>query len=415
MTPNTHTNTHTDTHADSGIDLLADYARRIRAAAAEGRSLHVRGGGSKDFYGNGPAAPGLSGAAESPEVLDTRGWHGILAYEPSELVITARAGTPLALLQQTLAEAGQYLPCESPLFGTATSAASATLGGMVAAGLSGPGRMAAGAVRDFVLGATLMDGQGEIKRFGGTVMKNVAGYDVARALTGSMGTLGLLLDLSVKTLPLAPAEATLCFELDQPGMIEQLNRWSAQPLPLSASLWQWRDGAGVLHLRLRGAQAAVAAACQRLGGERLDDSAATQLWDDVREQRHRWFSPQGKPQDSCSEDLWRIAVPSTTPALDLDGPTLIEWAGGLRWLRVAVSSVAERMAQAALIRATAERVGGHATLFRRASLAAEGATGQAEPEAFHPLKPAMMALQQRLKHAFDPHRVFNRGRLYRAF
>ena len=409
MTPNTHTNTHTDTHADSGIDLLADYARRIRAAAAEGRSLHVRGGGSKDFYGNGPAAPGLSGAAESPEVLDTRGWHGILAYEPSELVITARAGTPLALLQQTLAEAGQYLPCESPLFG------SATLGGMVAAGLSGPGRMAAGAVRDFVLGATLMDGQGEIKRFGGTVMKNVAGYDVARALTGSMGTLGLLLDLSVKTLPLAPAEATLCFELDQPGMIEQLNRWSAQPLPLSASLWQWRDGAGVLHLRLRGAQAAVAAACQRLGGERLDDSAATQLWDDVREQRHRWFSPQGKPQDSCSEDLWRIAVPSTTPALDLDGPTLIEWAGGLRWLRVAVSSVAERMAQAALIRATAERVGGHATLFRRASLAAEGATGPAEPEAFHPLKPAMMALQQRLKHAFDPHRVFNRGRLYRAF
>jgi glycolate oxidase FAD binding subunit len=286
---------------------------------------------------------------------------------------------------------------------------------MVAAGLSGPGRMAAGAVRDFVLGATLMDGQGEIKRFGGTVMKNVAGYDVARALTGSMGTLGLLLDLSVKTLPLAPAEATLCFELDQPGMIEQLNRWSAQPLPLSASLWQLRDGAGVLHLRLRGAQAAVAAACQRLGGERLDDSAATQLWDDVREQRHRWFSPQGKPQQSCSEDLWRIAVPSTTPALDLDGPTLIEWAGGLRWLRVAVSSVTERMAQAALIRATAERVGGHATLFRRASLAAEGATGQAEPEAFHPLKPAMMALQQRLKHAFDPHRVFNRGRLYRAF
>jgi len=409
MTPNTHTNTHTDTHAESGFDLLADYARRIRAAAAEGRSLHVRGGGSKDFYGNAPAAPSLSGAAESAEVLDTRGWHGILAYEPSELVITARAGTPLALLQQTLAEAGQYLPCESPLFG------SATLGGMVAAGLSGPGRMAAGAVRDFVLGATLMDGQGEIKRFGGTVMKNVAGYDVARALTGSMGTLGLLLDLSVKTLPLAPAEATLCFELDQPGMIEQLNRWSAQPLPLSASLWQLRDGAGVLHLRLRGAQAAVAAACQRLGGERLDDSAATQLWDDVREQRHRWFSPQGKPQDSCSEDLWRIAVPSTTPALDLDGPTLIEWAGGLRWLRVAVSSVAERMAQAALIRATAERVGGHATLFRRASLAAEGATGPAEPEAFHPLKPAMMALQQRLKHAFDPHRVFNRGRLYRAF
>ena len=409
MTPNTHTNTHTDTHTDSGIDLLADYARRIRAAAAEGRSLHVRGGGSKDFYGNGPAAPGLSGAAESPEVLDTRGWHGILAYEPSELVITARAGTPLALLQQTLAEAGQYLPCESPLFG------SATLGGMVAAGLSGPGRMAAGAVRDFVLGATLMDGQGEIKRFGGTVMKNVAGYDVARALTGSMGTLGLLLDLSVKTLPLAPAEATLCFEIDQLRMIEQLNRWSAQPLPLSASLWQWRDGAGVLHLRLRGAQAAVATACQRLGGERLDDSAATQLWDDVREQRHRWFSPQGKPQDSCSEDLWRIAVPSTTPALDLDGPTLIEWAGGLRWLRVAVSSVAERMAQAALIRATAERVGGHATLFRRASLAAEGATGPAEPEVFHPLKPAMMALQQRLKHAFDPHRVFNRGRLYRAF
>jgi glycolate oxidase FAD binding subunit len=409
MTPNTHTNTHTDTHADSGIDLLADYARRIRAAAAKGRSLHVRGGGSKDFYGNAPAAPGLSGAAESPEVLDTRGWHGILAYEPSELVITARAGTPLALLQQTLAEAGQYLPCESPLFG------SATLGGMVAAGLSGPGRMAAGAVRDFVLGATLMDGQGEIKRFGGTVMKNVAGYDVARALTGSMGTLGLLLDLSVKTLPLAPAEATLCFELDQLRMIEQLNRWSAQPLPLSASLWQWRDGAGVLHLRLRGAQAAVATACQRLGGERLDDSAATQLWDDVREQRHRWFSLQGKPQDSCSKDLWRIAVPSTTPALDLDGPTLIEWAGGLRWLRVAVSSVAERMAQAALIRATAERVGGHATLFRRASLAAEGATGPAEPEAFHPLKPAMMALQQRLKHAFDPHRVFNRGRLYRAF
>jgi glycolate oxidase FAD binding subunit len=403
-----------DTSMDAGADTLADYARRIRAAAAEGRSLRLRGGGSKDFYGNDFHADAPAGSAQQ-EVLDTRNWHGILAYEPSELVITARAGTPLALLQQTLAEAGQYLPCESPLFGTAASGASATLGGMVAAGLSGPGRMAAGAVRDFVLGATLMDGQGEIKRFGGTVMKNVAGYDVARALTGSMGTLGLLLDVSIKTLPLAPAEATLCFEIDQLGMIEQLNRWSAQPLPLSASLWQSTHGAGVLHLRLRGAQAAVAAACQRLGGERLDDSAATQFWDDVREHRHRWFPPEGKPQQSCSEDLWRIAVPSTTPALDLDGPTLIEWAGGLRWLRVAVSSVAERMAQAVLIRATAERAGGHATLFRRASLAAEGVTGQAEPEAFHPLKPAMMALQQRLKHAFDPHRVFNRGRLYRAF
>ena len=384
---------------DEGIDTLADYARRIRAAAAGGRSLRLRGGGSKDFYGNAP------GASEQPEVLDTRGWHGILAYEPSELVITARAGTPLRLLQQTLAEAGQYLPFESPIHGAAT------LGGMVAAGLSGPGRMTAGAVRDFVLGATLMDGAGEIKRFGGTVMKNVAGYDVARALTGSMGTLGLLLDVSIKTLPLAPAEATLCFEIDQLGMIEQLNRWLAQPLPLSASLWQSTHGAGVLHLRLRGAQAAVATACQRLGGERLDDSAAAQLWDDVREQRHAGFQSQ---QSAC-EDLWRIAVPSTTPVLDLDGPVLVEWAGGLRWLRVPVNSVAERMAQAALIRAAAERAGGNATLFRRASLPSEGLAVEDETEAFHPLPPAMAALQRRLKHAFDPHAVFNRGRLYRAF
>jgi glycolate oxidase FAD binding subunit len=411
-----------DTSMDAGIDTLAHYARRIRAAAAEGRSLRLRGGGSKDFYGNDFHANAPAGSVQQ-EVLDTRHWHGILAYEPSELVITARAGTPLALLQQTLAEAGQYLPCESPLFGTGVSGAAsvtvsgaaATLGGMVAAGLSGPGRMAAGAVRDFVLGATLMDGQGEIKRFGGTVMKNVAGYDVARALTGSMGTLGLLLDVSIKTLPLAPAEATLCFELDQPRMIEQLNRWSAQPLPLSASLWQSTQGAGVLHLRLRGAQAAVAAACQRLGGERLDDSAARQLWDDVREQRHAWFQPQAMSQQPCAEDLWRIAVPSTTPVLELDAPTLIEWAGALRWLRVPVRSVAERAAQAALIRAAAERAGGHATLFRRASLPAQGLAEHAEPEAFHPLKPAMMALQQRLKHAFDPHAVFNRGRLYRAF
>ena len=240
---------------------LPDLTERIRQAAAAGTPLRIRGGGSKDFYGQS-----LQG-----ELLDTRGLTGIVNYEPSELVVTVRAGTPLAELEAALAEQGQYLPFEPPHF--AQGGALATVGGTVAAGLNGPARASVGAARDYVLGAQLLNGKAELLTFGGQVMKNVAGYDVSRLLAGSMGTLGLIVEVSLKVLPRAVAEATLVFELDEARALQQLNAWGALPLPVNASCWH----EGALMVRLRGAQAAVAAAKKTMGGQALDDAQAHQL------------------------------------------------------------------------------------------------------------------------------------------
>ena len=358
---------------------LADLVERIRAAAARGTPLRIRGGGSKDFYGER-----LEG-----ELLETRGLAGIVSYEPSELVVTVRAGTPLAQLEQVLAERGQSLPFEPPHF-----ADSATVGGMVAAGLSGPARASVGAVRDYILGVTLVNGRGEQMVFGGTVMKNVAGYDVSRLMAGAMGTLGLLTEVNLKVLPVPPAEATLRFRLGQAEALQKLNAWGGKPLPLNASCWVEEEGAGTLYLRLRGAVAAVDAACRSLGGERLDNAGAAAEWNALREQRNAWF------QARAGRDLWRLSVPQTAPVLDLPETPLVEWHGGQRWVRLAAG-------EGQGVRDAALRAGGHATLFR-----SERADAQ---HRLTPLAPALATIHEQLKQQFDPAGLFNRGRLYAHF
>ena len=351
--------------------MLADFQERIREAAARGAPLRLRGGGSKDFYG---------GALDG-EVLPTRGHAGVVSYEPTELVITARCGTRLEELEATLAANGQMLAFEPPRFG-----ADATLGGCVAAGLSGPRRAAAGAVRDFVLGARLLDGRARELSFGGQVMKNVAGYDVSRLLAGSLGTLGLILEVSHKVLPRPAAELTLQLELSEDKALEALNRWAGRPLPISASAWR----SGLLDLRLSGAPSALQAAAKQIGGRPVDPAQAGRFWSGIREHADAFFAGDAP--------LWRLSLPSQVPALGLAGEQMIEWNGALRWLRT--------RADAPAVRAAAQRAGGHATLFR----AADKAAG-----AFAPLSPVLLRLHRELKAAFDPAGIFNRGRLYPEF
>ena len=351
---------------------LLEFRERIEDAAQRGAKLRLRGGGTKDFYGETPVG----------ELLDTGGYRGIVAYEPTELVITARCGTSLAEVEAALAERGQMLAFEPPGFG-----AGATIGGVFSAGLSGPRRMAAGAARDFVLGAKLLDGAGQLKAFGGQVMKNVAGYDVSRLLCGSLGILGLVTEVSLKVLPRPPAEATLEMTLAEADAIGHLNSWGGQPIPISATAWH----ASQLRVRLSGARAAVDAAAQRFeqtnAARRLDAQSADRFWADLREHRDAFFAGD--------EALWRVSVPSVTPPLGLAGSTLIEWGGALRWVRVAGS--------ADEVRAAARDAGGSATLFR----AADKACG-----AFAPLSPTLAGLHRRIKSEFDPSGIFNPGRMY---
>lgn len=376
--------------------VLNRWQAQIQAAIAEGKSLQIVGGGSKAFYGHPLSGPRL----------DATAYRGIVAYEPSELVITARCGTPLSEVEATLAERGQMLAFEPPHF-----AAGATIGGAVAAGLSGPRRMAAGAVRDFVLGVRLLDGRGELLSFGGQVMKNVAGYDVSRLMAGSLGCLGVLAEVSLKVVPRPRRENTLRFELDQSAALEKLHHWAGRPLPISASAWH----DGHLHLRLSGAEAGVAAACEQLGGELIAEAAATAFWDALRDQRHAFFARPAGADDAAEVDaanaadaaddlaLFRLALPDTTPPLTLPAPQLIEWGGAQRWCRTTPGQLQN-------IRAIATAFGGHATLFRAAARGSGLATTPAEP-IFTPLSPPLLRIHRQLKSVFDPHGVFNRGRL----
>ncbi|MGZ8352717.1 MAG: glycolate oxidase subunit GlcE, partial [Allosphingosinicella sp.] len=289
--------------------------------------------------------------------------------------------TPLAEVEAALAAERQMLPFEPPHFVPSTGNGTATIGGIVATGLSGPRRPYAGAVRDFVLGTRIVNGKGEDLNFGGRVIKNVAGYDVSRLMTGALGTLGIITEISFKVLPRPRAEATIAFELSEADAIVSANQWAGQPLPLSATAWQ----DGVLRVRLSGAETAVAAARAKLGGEPVADADA--YWRDLREQRLPFFAP-GQP-------LWRLSVPQTAEPLPLARPALVEWGGGLRW-------VAGEM-DALTVRSTAERAGGHATLFRG---------GDKSVGVFHPLKPAIAKIHRRLKAAFDPAGILNPGRMY---
>ena len=364
--------------------ILDELAQRVRAAAASGAPLRIRGGGSKDFYGE-PA---------EGELLETAPLEGVTSYEPTELVVTVRAGTSLAELESLLAERGQCLPFEPPHFG-----GGATIGGMVAAGLSGPARASVGAVRDYVLGLTMVNGRGELLTFGGQVMKNVAGYDVSRLMVGAMGTLGLIVEVSLKVMPIPPGEATLKFQMDQPEALRRLNEWGALPLPLNASCWVEDSGVPTLYLRLRGAVAAVEAACKAMGGERQDNAKVASDWTLCRDQRLPWFEQRGE------RDLWRLSVPQTAPMLELPEAPFIEWHGGLRWVRA-------EAAQADRLRQTAERAGGHATLFKVAGVKNAGARPLTR---FAPLAAPLDRIHRELKRQFDPAGIFNRGRLYPDF
>ena len=365
-------------HSDT--DLIRATVERVRSAVASGTALRICGGGSKDFYGQALAG----------DVLHTAPFNGVVSYEPSELVVTALAGTPLAELEALLATQGQCLPFEPPHFSP-----NATVGGMVAAGLSGPARASVGAVRDFVLGLKLINGKGEHLTFGGQVMKNVAGYDVPRLMVGAMGTLGLLTQVSLKVLPIAPLEATLKFEVAQTEALRQLNIWGGQPLPLNASCWLEEGGTGTLYLRLRGAVAAVEAACKKLGGERLPNAQAMPDWKSARDQQLPWFKARQNWQD-----LWRLSLPQTTPALDLPEPPLMEWHGGQRWVRADA-------AQGQQLRLMAQAAGGHATLFIAVSARKQGAIAR-----FDTLKPPLNQIHRALKHEFDPAGVFNPQRMH---
>lgn len=356
------------TPADPPLRALRDC---VRAADADRVRLRLHGGRTKDFYGERGVG----------EPLDLRTVSGIVAYEPTELVVTARCGTPLAELEAALAARRQYLAFEPPHFGPG-----ATVGGMVAAGLSGPRRASAGAVRDYVLGAVLMNAQGELLQFGGQVMKNVAGYDVSRLLAGSLGILGPIVQVSLKVMPLPAAEASVAMTAGLRDALALMNRWGGQPLPISATAWT----GGELCLRLSGARAAVDAAVRRFvdahGARTIDADAAAAYWAGLREQTDPFFDGE--------QPLWRLSLPSTAQAFEFPGRQLIEWGGALRWFRTD--------ADPATVRQAAATVGGSATLFR---------SRDRSPGVFPPLAAPVLELHRRIKREFDPRGLFNPGRL----
>jgi len=350
-------------------DISQALIQAVTEAADRRQPLQLCGSGSKDFLGRTPSGTSL----------DLTGHRGVINYEPRELVITVRAGTRLAELEALLAAEGQMLPFEPPHFGPA-----ATLGGTAACGLSGPRRPYAGALRDFVLGVTLINGRGERLRFGGEVMKNVAGYDLSRLMVGAMGTLGVLLDVSMKVLPLPEVERTLVQECDELQAIERMNRLAGSPLPLTAAAF---DGLK-LFLRLAGSEQGVAAAQTQLGGEVLPDGE--RFWHRVRELEHPFFG-NDRP-------LWRLSVAPGSPPLALPGKQFIDWGGAQRCL--VTDQSAERVRERAI------QHGGHAQLFRG---------GERTGEVNHPLAGPLLRLHQQLKQAFDPKGIFNPGRLYAGF
>lgn len=361
------------THAERGTQAAAGQDRadmlceRVRQALAERTPLHIVGGSSKTFYGR----------TIEGEAISTRDQRGIRHYDPVELVVSVRAGTPLAELEATLDAEGQMLGCEPPHFGEG-----ATVGGMLATGLSGPRRPWAGSVRDFVLGSRVITGEGKELRFGGEVMKNVAGYDLSRLMAGAQGTLGLVTEVSFKVLPKPGAQASLRLDMSLDDALARFAEWGRQPLPITAAAWH--DGA--LYLRLEGGPSSVAATRERLGGDTPEDS----FWTDLREHRLAFFDTED------TRSLWRLSLPNHTPRLELDGETFYDWAGAQRWLRSEASAEAIREAVA--------RVGGHATCYR--------AGNQGDIEPFTPLSPVLAKYHRQLKHQLDPQGIFNPGRLY---
>jgi glycolate oxidase FAD binding subunit len=345
------------------IDDSAHLVEQVRRALADREPLSIRGGDSKAFLGRPVAG----------RTLDTRSHRGIVSYDPSELVITARAGTPLADIDAILDDAGQMLPCEPPGFD-----GMATIGGVVASGLSGPRRPWAGSVRDFILGCRIITGEAKHLRFGGQVMKNVAGYDVSRLIGGSFGCLGLITEVSLKVLPKPRESRCLTFAMQASEAMRELSAWRKAALPVSGACHL----DGKLHVRLEGGRGSVRAALDRIGGETLDP----QFWSALREQRLPFFDD--------ARALWRLSLPNDTPLVALPGDVLLDWGGAQRWLK--------SDAPAATIRQIASAAGGHATCFTRAP----------GVEPFHPLDAPLMRFHRQLKLRLDPHGIFNPGRMY---
>ena len=346
------------------MDRQQTLVETVRASIEAQTPMAIRGGNSKAFYG----------APVTGETLDLSGHEGIIDYDPVELGISCRAGSRLEEIRQLLADNGQHLPFEPPAFGD-----KATIGGTVACGFSGPGRPWAGSLRDYLLGVKLINGKGEALKFGGQVMKNVAGYDVSRLMAGSMGTLGVLLEVSFKVLPQPAESLTLGYACGQDEAIGRVSQWSAQPLPLSAACWQ----NGQLSVRLAGAGSEVDKAAALMAPETRSTDMV--LWENLREHRMEFFTG--------STNLWRISVPAATPPLELEGDCLLDWGGAQRWY--CGPEEPEK------IRSLAGRAGGHATLFR----------GESEAPRFHPLPAGLRQLHQRIRQAFDPYGLFNPGRL----
>ncbi len=345
--------------------LIETFRDTLQAAGRNATPVSIRGAGTKAFYGRGAAG----------EPFPVGDYTGVLEYAPTELVITARSGTPLNEIEAVLAAQGQMLGFEPPHFG-----AGATLGGTIACGLSGPRRPWAGAARDFVLGITCLNGRGDYLRFGGQVMKNVAGYDVARTLTGSLGTLAVLLDISLRVLPRPEHEITLVQDAAPEAAVRRMNRWSGKPLPLSAACYH----AGRLAVRLSGMERGVQAAARDIGGERLQPAA--EFWESVREHTHPFLAGP--------EPLWRASVPPATAPLLPDVPGLVDWGGAQRWFRT--------VPDGAQLQARVAAAGGHLSRFR----------GGDRERVFQPLPPALLALHRRLKDSFDPAGILNPGRMY---
>ncbi|MDN7846949.1 glycolate oxidase subunit GlcE [Burkholderia multivorans] len=353
-------------HERKSRDDSAALIEKVRASIDAKAPISIRGGGSKPYPGRHVEA----------EPVDTRGHCGIVQYDPTELVITVRAGTPVAELEEVLDEAGQLLPCEPATFG-----GTATVGGMVSTGIAGPRRPWAGSVRDFVLGCRIITGEGKHLRFGGEVMKNVAGYDVSRLVTGSFGCLGLLTEVSLKVLPKPRATRSIKLEMQASEALSSLVEWRRAGLPITGVC---HDNTS-LHLRFEGGEASVEAACVRVGGVADDDS----FWRALCEQRLAFFNDP--------RSLWRLSLPPTAPIVELPGTCLLDWGGAQRWLKSDVSPTE--------VRALARQLGGHATSFSALAI----------DEPFHPLPPQLMHYHRTLKQQLDPHSIFNPGRLFADF
>ncbi|MES1927775.1 glycolate oxidase FAD binding subunit [Salinisphaera dokdonensis CL-ES53] len=349
----------------TAADQTEQLSERVRAAFESKTPLNLTGSGSKAFLGEHVEG----------EALDVTGHTGVVNYEPGELVMTVRAGTPLAAVESVLEAEGQMLAFEPPHYGD-----NATIGGTIATGLSGPARPFTGAARDFVLGTRIINGQGQALRFGGEVMKNVAGYDLSRLMAGAYGTLGVLLEVSLKVLPLPRTQITRVFEQGASEALTQISDWQRKPWPITGAYWE----EGKTYLRLAGATSSVESACEKLGGETLDDDKS--FWRKVREQQRPFFENKDKP-------LWRLSLPPAAPMLELDGDSVIDWGGAQRWLHSDMEPVG--------LRRVVKDEGGHASVYR----------GDTRPR-FHPIGESMLALQQRLKRSMDPAGILNPARIY---